>query len=472
MAVSLHFSGSASIGDPDMREYQRELALSGIAKRQAVFNSKGRPKASAGVTTPRPRRKSKPLFIPDAEDQAHAESDEDIEWEEIEDTEMAVATQASLAALEEQEADDLRKAVLASKEFSSPKTPKTTPPKTPNQSRRLLHSSSDSENDLYAPTPSRLATQLKFANTDHKDGVEGPTNALFSNPTLLLPSEPSPPANPSDSDDDLEEVPVPTEGNIPAETVIHSKVLAYDESSSLLANAQEKLPKPQTSQLKLIDSPRVNLPSTPVRFVEESQNDLEEAQLETSKPVTVHFAEPALERSTRPLAIPPRSTPTSRILKPSSRLDQNAIVQHSQQPTETPKRSAPQPSRNLSPEAVPVNVDGLLTIESDSEDEGETWSRPASPALEKSATEVAAEREGHWDAAHEMRPHEEETEFAQFVSQVKGKDLDSVRRDIDDEIRQLNQQKKTAMRDSEDVTQAMVTQIMVRFFLFFSLVKL
>lgn len=420
------------------------------------------------MTTPRPRRKSKPLFIPDAEDQAHAESDEDIEWEEIEDAEMVVATQASLAALEEKEADDLRRAVQASKEFSSPKTPKTTPPKTPNQSRRVLQSSSDSENDLYAPTPSRLATQLKFANTDHKDGVEGPTNALFSNPTLLLPSEPSPPANLSDSDDDLEEVPVPTEGNIPAETVVPSKVLAYDESLSLLANAQEKLPKLQTSELKLIDSPCVNLPSAPVRLVEESENDLEEAQVEPSKPVTVHFAEPTLERSTGPLAIPPHSTPT---LKPSPRLDQKAVEQHSQQPTETPKRSAPQPSRNLSPEAVLVSVDGLLTIDSDSEDEGETWSRPASPALEKSATEVAAEREGHWDAAHEMRPHEEETEFAQFVSQVKGKDLDSVRREIDDEIRQLNQQKKTAMRDSEDVTQAMVTQIMVRFFHFFSPIK-
>lgn len=464
MAVSLHFSGSASIGDPDMREYQRELALSGIAKRQAVFNSKGRPKASARVTTPRPRRKSQPLFIPDADDQAHAESDEDIEWEEIEDAEMAVATQASLAALEEQEADDLRRAVLASKEFSSPKTPKTTPPKTPNQSRRLLHSSSDSENDLYAPTPSRLATQLKFANTDHKDGVEGPTNALFSNPTLLLPSEPSPPADTGDSDDDLEEVPVPTKLSIPAELVLHSKVLAYDENPSLLAHAEEKLPK--TSDLKLIDYPDVNLPSAPAKFIVDSEEELEKAQVELPKSVTVHFAESTPERSTGSQAIPPRPTPTSSILEPRSRLDQKAVVQHSQESTETPKQSTPQPSRNLSPETVPVSVDGLLTIDSDSEDEGETWSRPASPALEKSATEVAAEREEHWDAAHEMRPHEEETEFAQFVSQVKGKDLDSVRREIDDEIRQLNQQKKTAMRDSEDVTQAMVTQIMVRLFIF------
>jgi DNA excision repair protein ERCC-5 len=61
-----------------------------------------------------------------------------------------------------------------------------------------------------------------------------------------------------------------------------------------------------------------------------------------------------------------------------------------------------------------------------------------------------------------MDPHAEEGEFARFLSQVKGKDLDDVRREIDDEIKSLNQQKKTAMRDSEDITQQMIAQIMVR----------
>jgi DNA excision repair protein ERCC-5 len=67
-----------------------------------------------------------------------------------------------------------------------------------------------------------------------------------------------------------------------------------------------------------------------------------------------------------------------------------------------------------------------------------------------------------WDAAQEMDPQAEEGEFARFMSQVKGKDIDDVRREIDDEIKSLNQQKKAAMRDSEDITQQMISQIMVR----------
>jgi len=77
-------------------------------------------------------------------------------------------------------------------------------------------------------------------------------------------------------------------------------------------------------------------------------------------------------------------------------------------------------------------------------------SRPSSPAVES------------WDAAQEMDPRAEEGEFARFLSQVKGKDVEDVRREIDDEIKSLNQQKKTAMRDSEDITQQMISQIMVR----------
>jgi DNA excision repair protein ERCC-5 len=60
-----------------------------------------------------------------------------------------------------------------------------------------------------------------------------------------------------------------------------------------------------------------------------------------------------------------------------------------------------------------------------------------------------------------MDAHAEEGEFARFVSQVKGRDLDDVRAEIDEEIKSLNQQRKAAMRDSEDITQQMISQIMV-----------
>ncbi len=41
-------------------------------------------------------------------------------------------------------------------------------------------------------------------------------------------------------------------------------------------------------------------------------------------------------------------------------------------------------------------------------------------------------------------------------SQVKGKDIDAIRREIDDEIREPNKQEKNAMRDSEGITQQMI----------------
>ena len=77
-------------------------------------------------------------------------------------------------------------------------------------------------------------------------------------------------------------------------------------------------------------------------------------------------------------------------------------------------------------------------------------SRPPTPEVED------------WDAAQEMDPAAEEGEFARFVSQVKGRNIDDVRREIDEEITSLNEQRRNAMRDSDDITQQMINQIMVR----------
>lgn len=112
----------------------------------------------------------------------------------------------------------------------------------------------------------------------------------------------------------------------------------------------------------------------------------------------------------------------------------------------------------------------VLTPDSEKSEEQYTisdWSRSPSPVAESLlATETpqkASTVEDSWDAAQEMDPHAEEGEFARFLSQVKGKDLDAVRHEIDEGIKTLNQQKKAAMRDSEDITQQMIAQIMVRF---------
>jgi DNA excision repair protein ERCC-5 len=68
-----------------------------------------------------------------------------------------------------------------------------------------------------------------------------------------------------------------------------------------------------------------------------------------------------------------------------------------------------------------------------------------------------------FDAAHEMDPDAEAGEFARWMSQVKGRDLDDVRKEIEQEINGLRKEQKAAMRDSEDITGQMIAQIMVSF---------
>jgi hypothetical protein len=115
----------------------------------------------------------------------------------------------------------------------------------------------------------------------------------------------------------------------------------------------------------------------------------------------------------------------------------------------------------------PTHEPVLVLEKSEEEHVISDWSRSPSPVADSLfATETPASKattvEDSWDAAQEMDAHAEEGEFARFLSQVKGKDLDDVRHEIDEEIKTLNQQKKAAMRDSEDITQQMVAQIMVR----------
>jgi DNA excision repair protein ERCC-5 len=66
-----------------------------------------------------------------------------------------------------------------------------------------------------------------------------------------------------------------------------------------------------------------------------------------------------------------------------------------------------------------------------------------------------------FDAAREMDPDAEAGEFARWMSQVKGRNLEDVRKEIEQEISSLRKEQKAAMRDSEDVTGQMIAQIMV-----------
>jgi len=103
--------------------------------------------------------------------------------------------------------------------------------------------------------------------------------------------------------------------------------------------------------------------------------------------------------------------------------------------------------------------------EEDDDSEGilSDWSRSPSPSAGPPIP-TSTKDKLDWDPAQEIDVEAEEGEFAEFLSQVKGKDLITVREEIDAEIRQLNKEKKNAQRDSEEMNQQMVAQIMVRGF--------
>jgi hypothetical protein len=53
-------------------------------------------------------------------------------------------------------------------------------------------------------------------------------------------------------------------------------------------------------------------------------------------------------------------------------------------------------------------------------------------------------------------------DYARFLASIQHRNLEQVRQELENEIRDLNQQNKVAMRDSEEITHQMVAQIQVR----------
>ena len=129
-----------------------------------------------------------------------------------------------------------------------------------------------------------------------------------------------------------------------------------------------------------------------------------------------------------------------------------------------PKTETPKPEASTSQPQPKDDNDA-----SSSESGDETWSHsppfgnpiiledsaPSTPATPSNPTKTQPTEPESWDAAQEMNAHEEEGEFARFAAQVRGRDVNEVRKEIDEEIRQLNQQRKAAMRDSDEITQEM-----------------
>ena len=138
------------------------------------------------------------------------------------------------------------------------------------------------------------------------------------------------------------------------------------------------------------------------------------------------------------------------------------------------------PLQDLQPRAVPSRSASAVTL-NDAEDEDEDddenednddsrsieWSKSPSPqrrkrpALEpaESGETIPLEVDEEDVDMNRDDMDAEEDDYARFMAQIKNRDLNEVRTEIDDEIRVLNNQNKVAMRDSDEITQSMISQI-------------
>lgn len=385
------------------------MALHAIGKR-----------SQPSVPKPVQRRiKSKPLFDLDDDDISRPLIQD--EFDDIEDAELALAIQASLE-------DHTAHYKLT---FSEPSPSKLSPPATPQPKPDLRPH--DSDEDLYT-SPSRLETALSIAGAGPVRRLSGtlhdlPSQSLFGKAALLVSPKiasspvPSVQLSPSESDESMDDV-------LPVQSI----------------EVPHRTPSPVDISARFEPPPS---PKVLRDVAQDSDDDMEEVAVidqghveeipESSVPVTISASE-VLDAAKERQSTFPASFQLPKTLDPSQASSSNAVTSG----------------------AAPVPESG---DESDIE-----WSRSPSPvhgaapeSTDQGATSATAET---WDAAQEMDPHAEEGEFARFISQVKGKDLDAVRHEIDEEIRTLNQQKKAAMRDSEDITQQMISQIMLLLRLF------
>jgi DNA excision repair protein ERCC-5 len=379
------------------------------------------------------RKKVQPLFDLDEDDELRKQQ-EDMEED---DAALVLAIQESL---EHKEASDLQLVMDASQQDIV-----TTP---------LKRTTSLIQEDEVFSSPGRLETALAIANAgplpSRISSLARPSanfNA-FGRPSLLLSNPATLRSTQTESvvsEDDMEEVPVVPSLSADDTESIPNRLSR--ESSLEYVELETSQTQDVLSASKSKESLTFNIVPSDYKELSDSDEDMEE--------VVVRSIPPAQSENTIDSRQPSSIVPRSKSLSPL-------------QATFTDLQE---------PNAVETTVADPFKTQEDELDHEEPltdWSRSPSPVARPAAASISdtsinppPQAEEHWDAAQEMDPEAEQGEFARFMSQMKGRNLDDVRREIEDEIKGLKQQKKIAMRDSDDITQNMITQIMV--FMIYSL---
>ncbi|KAJ7903465.1 PIN domain-like protein [Mycena olivaceomarginata] len=460
---------STGMPDPDLQEFQRSMNLAAIANRHAKQHPLPRKPAAAPV--------SQPLFNPDS-DMAPVFDDDD-------DGELALAIQQSIEPdhtaprIDDEDDGDLALAIQESIDQAK-KGPAPARPATPCAAQRrciavrvclplfplcrgCFRHGNRLETALSIGNAGPVRTPMKSSVTPSK-----PSSSLFGEAILLQAKTPSParvPPSPSPLSRPIVQ---------PVESRLRSDSSGKEMAPELRADAPSVFGKPISLQ------PRTSTPSpSPARVRIKSPHVSDEVDMEEILPPigtsTVASAQPELpELDDEATALtPPPSTPP-RSQSPVLEVDDNTPLLASQ-PLSVLRDDDPftvVPDEASYSDLIEVSVPGTPPFSRpDVEEDDEPlsgWSRSPSPVIgiDQPQPRARSPVPENWDAAQEMDPAAEESEFAQFMSQVKGKDLDEVQQEIDDEIRVLNAQKKAAMRDSEDINQQMISQIMMMLSLF------
>ena len=404
------------VPDPDLREYHSRMALASISKRHSPKRHPHRPSQTSAVKRATQPFKT-PLFVDEEDD-------------------LEAAIQQSL---EQHDAEVLQRTIESSKNDALSRESSASAESSLNDLNQKLSADPDSDSDLYVPAPSRLETALAFANTSpNKRSFISPPKAsnspsLFGHPSLLQ-----------------------SETSIEVVTAPPNNILGIDDDES--EEMEEVAPISLGSSFAVSAS----------EMSEPRLSDTNKMQVEIAVPPhTESGARTTTSTDPQQRESPPTSSPQDNPISVASNVNTSKSVPLN--PIEASKGhvqglpqvdflpSVPSPHLALSTGVVIEDI-AEENIPSD-------WDRSPSPGAgnssERDTSKLAAPNED-WDAAQEMDVVAEERDFAQFLSQMKGQDLEAARREIDNEIRDLNKQKKVAMRDSEDVTQHMISQIMVQ----------
>jgi DNA excision repair protein ERCC-5 len=469
------------------------LALSSIGQRP-----QGNTRSSHRQINKRPVD-SAPLFVPEDDDGGSLEQEE-----EEESPELQIAIQESI---EEQEAEQMRAAIELSRSESA--SYGLTPSKRASSSRQILTSPYDLTNEddddlLYTPlhkVPSRLGTALTFANTTpqqsawashSRSGSSGQSSKSrsFGAPVLLLDHDSATPSKSnrtmplvidSESEESLEEVeivePVADDSIIPElarrsnqmsiqgeiDRVSGGDALRMDDGDGDEDDDLEAIEVPAPED----DPPIRPTPNDKGEAAEAFNLDSDSGEDENMEVVDVPLPDDPKSQeleSTRHCS-PYTSPGDNQYPEPSHPKPEQQLLNQQKAPVISTlpgglKGLSSYPSSIVSvPEVGPSNHTPSAPQADTSFNSEDEWEAIDEDGVDRT---IAERDEADWDAAQEIDVQEEEGEFARFSSQIQGRDLAQVRNEIDEEIRVLHQQRKAAMRDSEDITQQMISQIMVR----------